>query len=50
MPEFLSDPTGNVRWIPFEISGIDWKYSQEVNIDAFGPRLMRFTDPDFNVT
>ena len=33
MTEFLSDPTGNVRWIPFEISGIDWNYSKEVNID-----------------
>ncbi|MEZ2441708.1 VapE domain-containing protein [Chitinophaga sp. RCC_12] len=33
MTEFLTDPTGNVRWIPFEISGIDWNYSQEVNID-----------------
>ena len=33
MTEFLTDPTGNVRWIPFEISGIDWNYSQEVKID-----------------
>ena len=33
MTEFLSDPTGNVRWIHFEISGIDWNYSNEVNID-----------------
>jgi predicted P-loop ATPase len=33
MTEFLSDPTGNVRWIPFEISRIDWNYSNEVNID-----------------
>jgi predicted P-loop ATPase len=33
MTEFLSDPTGNVRWIPFEITGIDWNYSQEINID-----------------
>ena len=33
MTEFLSDPTGNVRWIPFEITGIDWSYSTEINID-----------------
>ncbi len=33
MTEFLSDPTGNVRWIPFEITGIDWNYSTQVNID-----------------
>lgn len=31
--EFLSDPTGNVRWIPFEIFGIDWNYSKEIDID-----------------
>lgn len=33
MTEFLSDPTGNVRWMRFEISSIDWNYSREVNID-----------------
>ena len=33
MTEFLSDPTGNVRWIPFEISAIDWNYSKEININ-----------------
>ena len=33
MTEFLSDPTGNVRWIPFEITSIDWNYSKEINID-----------------
>lgn len=33
MTEFLSDPTGNVRWIPFELMGIDWAYSKEVDID-----------------
>jgi predicted P-loop ATPase len=33
MTEFLSDPTGNVRWIPFEITGIDWNYSKEITID-----------------
>lgn len=33
MTEFLTDPTGNVRWIPFEVFDIDWKYSKEINID-----------------
>jgi len=33
MTEFLTDPTGNVRWIPFEISSIDWNYSREININ-----------------
>ena len=33
MTEFLSDPTGNVRWIPFELTSIDWNYSKEVDIN-----------------
>jgi predicted P-loop ATPase len=33
LSEFLNDPTGNVRWIPFEITGIDWNYSKVINID-----------------
>lgn len=33
MTEFLTDPTGNVRWIPFEVLVIDWKYSKDINID-----------------
>ncbi|HVU97327.1 MAG TPA: VapE domain-containing protein [Puia sp.] len=33
MTEFLTDPTGNVRWIPFEIAGIDWNYAKEIRID-----------------
>lgn len=33
MTEFLTDPTGNVRWIPFEITGIDWNYSNIICID-----------------
>jgi len=33
MTEFLTDPTGNVRWIPFEIAGIDWNYVKNIRID-----------------
>lgn len=33
MTEFLTDPTGNVRWIPFEIFSIDWNYSKDININ-----------------
>ena len=33
MTEFLNDPSGNVRWIPFEIFGIIWSYSKVINID-----------------
>ena len=33
--EFLSDPTGNVRWIAFFIKdrGINWKYKDDIKID-----------------
>lgn len=31
--EFLTDETGSVRWLCFEISGIDWDYSKCINID-----------------
>ena len=31
--EFLSDETGNVRWICHELLGIDFAYSKEVEID-----------------
>ena len=31
--EFLTDSTGNVRWICFEIKKINWEYSKIINID-----------------
>lgn len=31
--EFLTDPTGTVRWICFEILGIDFSYKNKVDID-----------------
>lgn len=31
--EFLSDESGSVRWLCFEINGIDWNYSKCINID-----------------
>ncbi len=31
--EFLTDETGSVRWICFEIVAIDFNYSQNINID-----------------
>ncbi len=31
--EFLSDETGNVRWICFAISKIDWNYKKNIEID-----------------
>jgi len=31
--EFLSDETGSVRWLCFEIDSIDWNYSKEIDMD-----------------
>lgn len=31
--EFLSDYTGSVRWLCFEIDKIDWNYKNDINID-----------------
>ena len=33
MAEFQTDETGSVRWLCFEIKGIDWTYKQKVDID-----------------
>ena len=30
---FLDDETGSVRWLCFQITGINWNYRQEINID-----------------
>ena len=30
---FLDDETGSVRWLCFQITGINWNYRNEVNID-----------------
>lgn len=48
MTEFLSDPTGNVRWIPFEITGIDWNYSTEINIDNVWAQAYALYKSGFN--
>jgi predicted P-loop ATPase len=31
--QFLSDDTGSVRWLCFEIESINWKYNDEIDID-----------------
>ena len=30
---FLSDPTGSVRWLVFHVTGIDWNYSKDIDIN-----------------
>ena len=31
--EFLTDETGSVRWLCFEIEGINWDYQKDIDID-----------------
>ncbi len=31
--EFLTDPTGSVRWLVFQLDSIDWSYSKKVDVD-----------------
>ncbi|MBY0244647.1 MAG: virulence-associated E family protein [Sphingobacteriaceae bacterium] len=31
--DFLTDETGNVRWLCFEIEGINWDYATKIDID-----------------
>lgn len=33
MAEFLTDETGSVRWLCFEIKSIDWKYAKIIDIN-----------------
>lgn len=51
--EFLTDENGSVRWLCFDISFIDWKYSKEVNIDQVFSQayhLLKKTSFDHDLT
>lgn len=51
--EFLSDESGSVRWLCFEITGIDWDYSKRVDINkvyAQAYHLFRSKDFDYEMT
>jgi predicted P-loop ATPase len=53
LTEFLTDETGSVRWLCFEISGIDWSYKQKVNINLVYSQayaLYRSSTFNFNMT
>ncbi|WP_286760562.1 VapE domain-containing protein [Salegentibacter sp. UBA1130] len=48
---FLTDETGSVRWLCFELLGkIDFNYSKEVEIDKVWAQAyyLAFVDPNFN--
>ncbi len=47
--EFLNDHTGTVRWLCFEIEGIDWAYSKEIEVDHIWRQALYLSkDPSFN--
>ena len=46
--EILNDPTGSVRWLCFEIESINWKYREEVNIDAVWSEAYRLYKNHFD--
>lgn len=46
---FLDDETGSVRWLCFQITGINWNYRQEFNIDLLWSQAYSLAfDSDFN--
>lgn len=46
---FLDDETGSVRWLCFQITGINWNYRQEFNIDLLWAQAYALAfDNDFN--
>ncbi|MRM85866.1 toprim domain-containing protein [Riemerella anatipestifer] len=46
---FLDDETGSVRWLCFQITGINWNYRQECNIDLFWSQAYALAfDNNFN--
>lgn len=45
--EFLTDTTGNVRWLCFDVTGIDWAYSKVVDIDLVWSQAYSLLRNDF---
>jgi len=46
--EFLSDETGSVRWLCFEVTSIDWSYSNEVDIDQVWAEAYSLFNSDYD--
>ncbi len=44
---FLDDETGSVRWLCFQITGINWNYRQEINIDLVWSQAYALAFSDF---
>lgn len=46
--DFLMDGTGSVRWLCFEIDGINWEYSKNINIDFVYAQAYHLLKINFN--
>lgn len=45
---FLNDPTGSVRWLIFYVTGINWEYSSEIDVnDIWSQAYALSNDKDF---
>ena len=47
LAEFLTDETGSVRWLCFQIKSIDWNYQSKVNIDNVWRQAYHLYKTDF---
>ncbi|MFW6257646.1 MAG: VapE domain-containing protein, partial [Prolixibacteraceae bacterium] len=45
--EILDDPTGSVRWLCFEINGINFNYSKEININQVWAQAYHLYNSNF---
>ncbi|MBL7909523.1 MAG: virulence-associated E family protein [Bacteroidia bacterium] len=46
--EFLTDHTGNVRWLNFKIEGINFSYSQDIDINKVWAQAFHLYKNNFN--
>lgn len=44
---FLSDETGSVRWLCFELESINWDYKKDINIDIIWAQAYDLFNSDF---
>lgn len=48
---FLTDPTGSVRWLVFDVHAIDWEYSKKIDInDIWSQAYALAMNEDFDET
>lgn len=46
---FLTDPTGSVRWLVFHVSNLDWNYSKKLDVNKLWSQAFALAfDPEFD--